>query len=218
MLHTIGQLQSELQTVKDMVQSTNVIRNPLEEELALVKQELQAKEDEISRLRLLNADRRDALDAHRSTNSARASLPGYREEATVGGAAGTARLVSRPVTAAVVVSIAHRRRRESNPRATGPEGARATRDPRAERCPFPKVLCCFSSPLSFGGGLRVASDDAAGGLRLEGRLPGDRDVERAVGGEGGSDRERGSAGDGRGDASRRGSGADTANAGDPLRT
>ena len=86
-LHTIGQLQSELQTVKDMVQSTNVIRNPLEEELALVKQELQAKEDEISRLRLLNADRRDALDAHRSTNSHRASLPGYREEATVGGAA-----------------------------------------------------------------------------------------------------------------------------------
>lgn len=81
---------------------------------------------------------------------------------------------------------------------------------------FPESV--FSSPFSFGGGLRVASDDAAGGLRLEGHLPGDRDVERAVGGEGGSDRERGSAGDGRGDASRRGSGADTANARDPLRT
>ena len=78
----------------------------------------------------------------------------------------------------------------------------------------------YSSPVSFGGGLRVASDDAAGGLRLEGHLPGDRDIERAVCGEGGSDRERGSAGDGRGDASRRGSGADTAHGrnADPLRT
>jgi hypothetical protein len=37
----------------------------------------------------------------------------------------------------------------------------------------------YSSPVSFGGGLRVASYDAAGALRLEGHLPGDRDVKRA---------------------------------------
>ena len=78
----------------------------------------------------------------------------------------------------------------------------------------------YSSPVSFGGGLRAASYDAAGALRLEGHLPGDRDVKRAVAREGGSDRTRGCARDGRDGALRRDSGADTAHGrnADPLRT
>jgi hypothetical protein len=82
MMFTITQLQNDIRNVKDMVQAkgasaSSAPHNPLEMELEKVKGELQAREDEITRLRALHADRKEAIKAHRQTNDHRATLPGF---------------------------------------------------------------------------------------------------------------------------------------------
>jgi len=86
------QLQHELQSVKEMVQS-RAASNPLLLELNKVRNELQAqlqeREDEIVRLRALNADRNEAINAIAKTNDERASLLGFDRRSVWSGAGGS---------------------------------------------------------------------------------------------------------------------------------
>jgi hypothetical protein len=88
----IPQLQHELQSVKEMVQS-RAASNPLLLELNKVRNELQAqlqeREDEIVRLRALNADRNEAINAIAKTNDQRASLLGFDRRSVWSGAGGS---------------------------------------------------------------------------------------------------------------------------------